>query len=255
MRGALACLMGCAAIATGCGAGNDARGSGSTSLVVSAAASMREALTACAPRFDEAEHASVKQSFGGSDQLAAQIRQGARVDVYAAANTQLPDRLHQEGLIDKPVSFATNELVLAVPGNSRLESIDDLAKSGTKVVIGSQSVPIGSYTRAALAKLPVAQERAILANVVSDEPDVKGIVGKLTQGAADAGFAYITDVNAANGKLRAIRLPGQLEPKVIYGAGVVSRSKQGALANKYVHGLTRGDCADALERAGFGPAP
>jgi molybdate transport system substrate-binding protein len=149
---------------------------------------MTEALTACAPQFDRAEDAIVKLSFAGSDELAAQIRQGARVDVYAAANTKLPDQLHAAGLIGAPVEFATNELVLAVPKGSRIGSVADLARSGTKVVIGSASVPIGSYTRQTLAKLPSAERRAILANVRSNEPDVKGIVGKLTQGAADAGF-------------------------------------------------------------------
>jgi molybdate transport system substrate-binding protein len=216
---------------------------------------MKEALTACAPKFDKAENASVKQSFAGSDELAAQIRQGARVDVYAAANTKLPDQLHRNGFVGTPVNFATNEFVLAVPKDSEIRSIDDLSKPGTKVVIGSPSVPIGSYTRETLAKLPPAQEKAILAGVVSNEPDVKGIVGKLTQGAADAGFVYITDVNATNGKLKAIKLPKHLEPQVSYGAAVVTKAKQPDLAKKYLEGLTRGDCADALAQAGFGPAP
>jgi molybdate transport system substrate-binding protein len=253
VKRALALLAAGAAVAAGCG-GSDS-GGGSTPLVVSAAASMKEALTACAPKFDKAENASVKQSFAGSDELAAQIRQGAPVDVYAAANTKLPDQLHKEGLIDPPVRFATNEFVLAVPKGSQINSIDDLTKPGTKVVIGSPSVPIGSYTRETLAKLPPAQEKAILANVRSNEPDVKGIVGKLTQGAADAGFVYITDVNATNGKLKAIRLPKDLEPQVTYGAAVVTKATQPELARKYLDGLTRGACADALKKAGFGPAP
>jgi molybdate transport system substrate-binding protein len=244
----------CAAILAGCGSGYGG-GSGSTPLVVSAAASMKEALTACAPAFDRAQDASVKQSFAGSDELAAQIRQGAKVDVYAAANTKLPDQLHADGFLGTPVKFATNELVLAVPEGSRIGSIDDLAEPGTKLVIGSASVPIGSYTRDTLAKLPPAKTKAILANVRSHEPDVKGIVGKLTQGAADAGFVYVTDVNATNGALKAIKLPEQLEPQVVYEAGVVSEAKQPELAEKYVAGLTHGACAGALRRAGFGPAP
>jgi molybdate transport system substrate-binding protein len=248
-------LAACAAIAAGCGGDDTGGSSGSTRLVVSAAASMKEALTACAPKFDKAENASVKQSFAGSDELAAQIRQGAKVDVYAAANTKLPDQLHKDGLIDTPVKFATNEFVLAVPKGSNIDSIDDLAKPGTKVVIGSASVPIGSYTRETLAKLPPGREKAILGNVRSNEPDVKGIVGKLTQGAADAGFVYITDTGATNGKLEAIKLPSDLQPQVTYGAGVVSKSSNANLAKKYVGGLTQGDCADALEQAGFGPAP
>jgi molybdate transport system substrate-binding protein len=248
-------LAACAALVAGCGGDDDGAGSGSTRLVVSAAASMTEALTACARAFDEAEGARVRQSFAGSDELAAQIRQGANVDVYAAANTRLPDELHDDGLVDAPVRFAANELVLAVPEDSQVGSVGDLTRPGTKVVIGSASVPIGSYTRETLARLPPAEERAILANVRSNEPDVKGVVGKLTQGAADAGFVYVTDVNATGGRLRAIRLPPRLEPQLTYGAAVVSASGQSELAQRYVEGLKQGDCADALRGAGFGPAP
>jgi molybdate transport system substrate-binding protein len=216
---------------------------------------MTEALEKCATQFGDAENADVRLSFAGSDELAAQIRQGAKIDAYAAANTRLPDELYGDGLLDKPVEFATNEFVLAVPKDSEIDSIDDLTEEGTTIVIGSESVPIGSYTRETLAKLPPAQEKAILANVRSNEPDVKGIVGKLTQGAADAGFVYVTDVNATNGELRAIKLPAELEPDVAYGAGVVKKAEQPDLARRFVDGLTHGDCATALSDAGFGPAP
>ncbi len=250
-------LIACVAMATGCGDDDDGDGSSSspTRLVVSAASSMTEALEECAPSFGDAENADVRLSFAGSDELAAQIRQGAKVDAYAAANTRLPDELHADGLLDKPVEFATNEFVLAVPKDSDIDSIDDLTRDGTTIVIGSESVPIGSYTRETLAKLPPAQEQAILANVRSNEPDVKGIVGKLTQGAADAGFVYVTDVNATGGELRAIELPEELEPDVTYGAGVVDKAEHPELARKFVDGLTGGDCARALDAAGFGPAP
>jgi molybdate transport system substrate-binding protein len=252
VKRALGLLASCTAV-IGCGgAGNS---SGTTRLVVSAPASTTEPLTACAPSFDRAEKAGVRLSFAGSDQLAAQLRQGAKVDVYAAADTKLPDELHSDGLLDRPVRFATNELVLAVPKDSRIRSIEDLTKPGTKLVVGSASVPIGSYARQALAKLAPAQEKAILANVRSDEPDVRGIIGKLTQGAADAGFVYVTDVKAAGRELEAIALPRQLEPRVTYGAGVASRAEQPGLAKRFVDGLTHGGCADALRSAGFGPAP
>src|SRR4030095_13140605 len=103
--------------------------------------------------------------------------------------------------------------------------------------------PRGASPRETLAKLPPDQEKAILANVRSNEPDVKGIIGKLTQGAADAGFVYVTDVNATNGALKAIKLPADLEPEVTYGAGVVKKAPQPELARKFVDGLTHGDCA------------
>ncbi|HEY7453600.1 MAG TPA: molybdate ABC transporter substrate-binding protein [Thermoleophilaceae bacterium] len=259
--GALALV--CVAVWAGCGdddddgGGSGTAGSGGepTRLIVSAASSMTEALEQCAPEFGDAENADVRLSFAGSDELAAQIRQGAKVDVFAAANTRLPDELHADDLVGAPAEFATNEFVLAVPKDSKIDSVDDLTAEGTTVVIGSESVPIGSYTRETLAKLPAGQEKAILGNVRSNEPDVKSIVGKLTQGAADAGFVYITDVNAAGDELRAIHLPDEVEPQVTYGAAVVAKAPQPELAQKFVDGLTSGDCADALEAAGFGPAP
>jgi molybdate transport system substrate-binding protein len=238
----------------GCGDDDDAgeATAGKPRLVVSAASSMTEALEACSPDFADA---TVRLSFAGSDELAAQIRQGVKPDVYAAANTRLPDELHSEGLLDQPVEFATNAFVLAVPDDSEITSVEDLAAEGVKVAIGSESVPVGSYTRESLAKLPPSQEKAILANVRSNEPDVKGIVGKLTQGAADAGFVYVTDVNATKGQLKAIELPPELEPQVTYAAGVVDGAKQPAEAQAYVDGLVLGGCADALQAAGFGAAP
>jgi molybdate transport system substrate-binding protein len=236
-----------ALVVAGCGDDDDGG-----RLVVSAASSMTEALTSCAKDYPDAR---VKLSFAGSDELAAQIRQGVPVDVYAAANTKLPEELHRELLLEDPVEFATNTFVLAVPADSKIDGIDDLTEPGVRIAIGSESVPIGSYTREVLARLPADQERAILVNVRSNEPDVKGIVGKLAQGAADAGFVYVTDVNAAGGALAAIELPQPLQPEVTYAAGVVTDAKEPDQARTFVDGLRDGTCADALEDAGFGPAP
>jgi molybdate transport system substrate-binding protein len=229
----------------GCGAGDDSN----PRLVVSAASSMTEAVTACSRDFDRAD---VRLSFAGSDELAAQIRQGLKPDVYAAANTRLPDDLNREGLLSKPVEFASNELVIAVPRDSDVRETADLRREGMKLVIGSESVPIGAYTREVLDRLPHGEGRLILDNVRSNEPDVKGIIGKLTQGAADAGFVYVTDVMAASDKLRAVKLPADLEPDVTYAAGVVKGAKHPDEARAFVAGLTGGACADALEKAGFG---
>jgi molybdate transport system substrate-binding protein len=254
----LALLLAGAALAlAGCGDDDDGDataggGGGKPRLTVSAAASMTEALEACGPEFTDA---TVRLQFAGSDELAAQIRQGVKPDVYAAANTTLPDDLNQEGLLSKPVEFATNEFVLALPKDSEIGSIDDLTQDDVKIAIGSEDVPIGSYTRETIAKLPPEQEKAILDNVRSNEPDVKGIVGKLTQGAADAGFVYVSDVNATDGELKAVKLPAKLQPQVTYGAGVVKGAGQPEQAKTFVDQLVSGPCADALEEAGFGPAP
>jgi molybdate transport system substrate-binding protein len=238
-------LLACTLALAGCGGGDD-------TLTVSAAASLKRALTDYGGRF---EAARARFSFAGSDELAAQIRRGARPDVFASANTALPDELHAEGLVERPVTFAGNRLVLAVPAGSRIGSLRDLERSGTALAIGSESVPVGSYTRAVLARLPEAESSAILRNVRTEEPDVAGIVGKLTQGAVDAGFVYVSDVRAAGGRLKAIELPEALRPTVAYGAAVVRGAKHEEAARAFVQGLLDGDGERALRAAGFEPPP
>jgi molybdate transport system substrate-binding protein len=229
----------------GCGGGDDDE----PRLVVSAASSMSEALTSCSRDFDGAQ---VRLSLAGSDELAAQIRQGVRPDVYAAANTTLPEELHADDLLSRPVEFATNVLVIGVPADSEVRETADLRRDGMRLAIGSESVPIGAYTRELLDRLPGGEGELILDNVRSNEPDVRGIVGKLAQGAADAGFVYATDVTAAGGKLKAIPLPPAVEPDVTYAAGVVRGAPEPELAREFVAGLRDGECAGALRQAGFG---
>jgi molybdate transport system substrate-binding protein len=236
-----------AAVVAGCGS------SGEPTLKVSGAASLKKALTAYGGQFDEAKAAF---SFAGSDQLAAQIEQGAPVDVYAAANTKLPDELYSKGLIEKPVVFATNTLVVAVPaGGSKITSLDDLGKEGVKIAAGAASVPVGSYTQKVLGQLPDAERKAITGNIVSSEPDVASVVGKVAEGAADAGFVYITDVKATGGKLKAIQIPPSLNPTAAYGVAVVKKTKHAKQARDFVNGLVNGAGQDQLRQAGFGAAP
>jgi molybdate transport system substrate-binding protein len=230
----------------GCGGGDD-------QLTVSAAASLKQALTNYGNDFSDAK---ARFSFAGSDELAAQIRKGARPDVFASANTKLPDELYADGLVEKPITFAGNRLVLAVPANdAKVASLKDVQAPGVTLAVGSESVPIGSYTRAVLSKLPESESSAVLKNVRSEEPDVAGIVGKLTQGAVDAGFVYVSDVKGAGGKLKAIDLPESLQPTVAYGAAVVKGAKNEDAAKKFIDGLVNGDGRKQIEAAGFLPPP
>jgi molybdate transport system substrate-binding protein len=249
MRRALTLLSLLALPLVGCG-GNDASGTaGSPTLKVSAAASLKQAFTAYGETFSAAR---ARFSFAGSDELAAQIRAGAKPDVFAAANAKLPDALYADGLVEKPVAFARSRLVLAVPASgAKVRTLQDLTRGGVSVAMGAPSVPVGSYTRKVLGALPAAQRKAILANVRSNEPDVSGVVGKVSQGAVDAGFVYVTDVKAAGGRLRAIELPASLEPEVVYEAAVVKGSAHAGQARAFLQGLLEGAGRQALARAGF----
>jgi molybdate transport system substrate-binding protein len=233
---------------SGCGGSS----SGSQNLQVSAASSLQTAFTEYADR--SFPNDDVKQSFAGSDVLAAQIEQGAKPDVFAAADTSYPEQLHRKGLVGRPVVFTRNRLVLAVPKGSDIRSLEDVAKPGVSLVIGTKDVPVGSYTREVLGKLPASERKAILANVRSEEPDDASIVGKLKEGAADAAFVYRTDVAAAGGDIKEVRLPESLQPDVAYGIAVVSAAPNRALAEQFVHGLTgNGKGQQILQQAGFLP--
>jgi molybdate transport system substrate-binding protein len=250
MRRLLVAVLVSASVLALAACGDDAGGSSSTpSLRVSAAASLKQAFTSYGDAFDAAR---ARFSFAGSDELAAQIRAGARPDVFAAANAKLPDALYADGLVEKPVAFARNRLVLAVPADdAKVQGIDDLARRGVTIAMGAPSVPVGSYTRKVIAGLPAAQRRAILANVRSNEPDVGGVVGKVAQGAADAGFVYVTDVKAAGGRLRAIEIPASLSPEAEYKAAVVKGTDHAEQARSFLRGLLSGAGRDALRQAGF----
>jgi molybdate transport system substrate-binding protein len=234
-------------------AGGCGEGSGRPTLKVSAAASLKPAFETYAEEFKDAK---VSYSFAGSDELAAQIRQGVKPDVFASANTKLPGDLYAKGLVEKPVPFAANRLVIAIPnGSNKVRRIEDLAKPGLRIAAGAATVPIGSYTRQVLARLGEPDASRIEQSIRSNEPDVAGIVGKVSQGAVDAGFVYATDVEASKGSLVGIELPAGLQPRVVYGAAAVKGAPHPTEARAFLGGLLHGAGKKALLGAGFEPAP
>jgi molybdate transport system substrate-binding protein len=247
----VAALAGVLLAVAGCGSGSSEKVG--TSIRISAASSLQDVLSSCAGKIDGVRP---HLQFGGSDELAAQIRQGVKPELYMAANQNLPKKLAQEGKVDTPVAFATNELVIAVPsGDKSIHGIGDLARGDVSLAIGSVGVPIGDYTRTVIGKLPTQERIQVLSRVRSQEPDTKGIVGKLVSQAVKAGFVYRTDVTASDGKLRAVALPAALEPTVTYAMATVKDAPQPAAGRKVFEDVLHGGCARELRRAGFGPPP
>ena len=213
------------------------------SMSIYAAASLTEVFRS----FD----AGQRYNFAGSNQLATQIRQGAPADIFASASPEFTQRLSRDGLVEKPVTFASNKVVLIVPkGNpAGIQSVYDLRRKDVKLVIGTSAVPVGSYTRTILRRLGLS---SVLSKVVSQEPDVKGVVGKVALGEADAGFVYATDVKPAADRLTAIRLPAWAQPRVRYEIAVVRDSKNKAAARAWIAKIRSAAGRRALAQAGFG---
>src|SRR5262249_8164929 len=197
-----------------------------TGPTVFAAASLTDAFPKIAP------HA--RYSFGGSNALAAQIRQGAPADVFASANTARPHGLYKDKLCSQAVVFTRNKLVVIVPrsNSADIHTVYDLRRSGVKIVIAAPGVPVGSYTLQVLRNMNLTS--SVLANVVSRESDVREVLAKVALGEADAGFVYSTDARTVPGKVRVIKIPAWAQPKVQHGMCVVSGSSHKAAARAFV---------------------
>lgn len=172
----------------------------SRTLTVFAASSLTKAFTAEGKAF-EAEHpgVQVRFSFAGSQSLVAQIAQGAPADVLATADTASMAAAQLTGAR----IFARNRLsIITAPGNpERVSTLADLAKPGLRVVLAGPTVPVGKAARRALAAAGVT------VRPVSLEQDVNGVVTKVRLGEADAGIAYVTDVNSAKDAVAGTALP------------------------------------------------
>jgi molybdate transport system substrate-binding protein len=242
-RAALALATLAAFTAPGAGPGA-VKGAARAPLTVYAAASLTDVF----PKID----AAARYSFGGSNTLAAQIRQGAPADVFAAANTTLPQQLNAAGLCAKPVVFTRNALVLIVPSSNpaAIHTVYDLKKPGVKLVVAAPAVPVGGYTLQILKNMALT---SVLQNVVSQENDVREVLSKVALGEADAGFVYSTDARTVPGKLTAIKVPAWAQPKVEYGMCVVSSSPNKAAAQAFVAKVIGRAGQAKLIAAGFLP--
>jgi molybdate transport system substrate-binding protein len=219
-------------------------GAASTRITVYAAASLTEVFPRIAP--------NPHYNFAGSDTLATQIEQGAPADVFASASPKQAELLHDDGFLRRPTVFATNKLIVLVPRSNpaNVKSIYDLRRKGIKVVIGTPTVPIGSYARQILDALGITS--AVMKNVVDQESDVKDIVAKIALGEADAGFVYITDARAAGKKVHVITVPGWAQPPIRYEIGIVRSTKHLAAVQAFIREIKSPRGRKLLARAGFG---
>jgi molybdate transport system substrate-binding protein len=217
-------------------------GGGERRLTVYAAASLTEVFQTLDP--------DARFNFAGSDELATQLREGGRADVYAAASPKYPDELYKDGVLDRPRVFASNRLVLVVPADNPadIHSVADVDRAGVKLVVGQEGVPIGDYTRQVLAKAGLED---VLRRVVSEEKDVKGVVGKVALGEADAGFVYATDAKAAGGEVKTVELPLKAQADVRYRIAVVRGTHHRAKADEFIRLVLSEKGRKALRDAGF----
>jgi molybdate transport system substrate-binding protein len=215
-------------------------------LTIYAAASLTDVFQA----YDPAQ----RYSFAGSNTLETQIRNGAPADLFASAAPLNTQRLYGQGLVQKPVTFTSNRLVLIVPRSNPadIHSVYDLKRKPVKLVVAGAAVPVGGYTRTVLRKMGLS---SVLSKVVSQETDVRAVTGKVALGQADAGFVYVTDARSVSDQVTVIRIPAWAQPRVRYEIAVVSSSSKKAAAQAWIKGLLSKKGQAALKSYGFLPLP
>lgn len=260
---AAAALATSALLTAGCGGGSDAapaarptvdasasaQGASITgTITVLAAASLQESFTTLAQAFEAAHPGTtVRFSFGGSSDLAAQITQGATADVFAAASATTMDQVVKAGDASEPTTFARNVMEIAVPADNpaHVTSLADLARAGVKVALCQPDVPCGATAEKVFANAHVT------VTPVTREQDVKATLTKVSLGEVDAGVVYVTDVRAAGSKVRGIEIPANINASTSYPIARLTASKHRATADAFVLYVLSAKGRETLAAAGF----
>jgi molybdate transport system substrate-binding protein len=236
-----------------------------TTLRVFAAASLADAFAEIGRTFERTHPGTaVRLNLAGSQQLAVQLEQGAGADVFASADQRWMDYVRERQLITgDPVVFARNQLVVILPKTNpaRIGKLQDLARRGTKMVIAADAVPVGRYSRQVLQNLSNLDGfessfcGRVLANVVSEEENVKSVLAKVQLGEADAGIVYVSDVTPSLARyLRTLEIPAAAAITAGYPIAVMKDARQPAAAQEFVELVLSAEGQRVLERNRLLPA-
>lgn len=232
---AVVVLAACAAPAATSPAASEGR-----TLTVFAAASLTDAFTEIGTAFEGAyPDVHVVFNFANSRALRTQIEEGAAADVFASANTKEMEALAAGGMVGEAQPFVQNILTIIAPADNPagLATSQDLARPGLKLVLAAEEVPVGKYARQVLEQMDglygAGYRDAVMANVVSNEDNVKQVVAKVQLGEADAGMVYESDSVAAP-ELVKIEIPAGVNVIAVYPIAVPQSSVEPRLGQAFI---------------------
>ncbi len=223
-----------------------APGAPQADLTVLAASSLTDVFKTAGAAYEK-KHPGTKItfSFAGSQELVAQVKQGAPADALVTADTKSMGSVKAD--TGTPTVIARNRLVIAtVEGNPhKVDELKDLADTKLKVVLAAPEVPAGKYSK----KILDAQQ--ITVKPVSQEPNVRAVLGKVELGEADAGLVYKTDAATATDKVDAVEIPDAQNAIAEYPAATLKQSKHAEAAAAFVTWLSTPEAQKILQDAGF----
>ncbi|MFZ4814635.1 MAG: molybdate ABC transporter substrate-binding protein [Phototrophicaceae bacterium] len=236
----------------------------SQTLTVFAAASLTDAFEEIAVGFEAANPGvEVLFNFASSSTLASQLAEGAPADVFASANiAQMRVARDAERIVGRSRIFTQNRLVLVVPSDNPagITGLADLANDGVLLVIAAPDVPVRTYTDTLLAHLAAddaygeAYRAAVLANVVSEEANVRQVAAKVALGEADAGIVYVSDVTPdLSAMVIALPIPDDLNTIARYPIAITNDAADAELAQAFVNYVLSEDGQTVLAGWNFVP--
>ena len=218
-------------------------------LNVYAAASLTETFEELEASYEAAyPEVDVRFNFAGSQDLVAQLSEGADVDVLATANESTMKKAADAGQVDAQTLFASNSLTLiTTPGNPGGVTGLDSSLDGVKLVICAPEVPCGKLTQTLTEKLGVTL------HPVSEEQAVTDVRGKVSSGQADAGIVYKTDALAEGDAVETVDIAGADEAVNKYPIALVTASTKKDAGQKWIDLVLSPEGQALLGEAGFTP--
>lgn len=229
-------------------------------LLIAAAASLSTLAPQLSRAFHDQRGIDVRFTFGGSNTLARQIVEGARVDVFISADDAQMDVVEQADRLvpGSRINVVSNQLVIIVPtfGENTVMRPDDLAAPGVRyIAMGDPAaVPAGVYGRRWLetAGLWSAVERKVV-----PLPSSPAALAAVREGRVQAGIVYATDARdrSATSSVRVVHVvPLEDAPEIVYPAAAIRGGRE-PWARTFLEFLRSPAAQRVFEAAGFRPPP